>query len=387
MRRKDDGQGRLCPSLLIGAIVAILAIVAGRLSASPVPSAPPSYDQLNTQAKSLEENGDSLAGFCDFIDAYTQMPGAAPAANALLGILHDGNLPIHAPFEQIGKLIGSSGPVYAQAMLDNNLIAVTSRDELAAKSDPQNNWPFTRVTWFYRRTLKSPGDMTCFVSIHYQTSDDQALAERAGRLLYVLRASLVEKTGYLPLCDGVPFNVWFCRHATDAGGEQWQNNIYFYDITNARSSIEWIREIAHEYSHMALPLLGGDYIEPEAWANGYYGERLLLRWVARGAAGGPAAVEQAWGGTFAGYVNYEDKRIAPALLLFDRFGLDADRLARRDAVGMDYLFGMLLKVDDTSGPKALAELLWSLPQKGIVDPKLLLPGVRAALAQAAKGGS
>jgi hypothetical protein len=366
-------------------LAASLALFAGPLPASPVSAAAPSYDQLVLQAQQRLEVGDARAGFCDYIDAYALQPDAAPAANALLAALRDGALPVHAPAGELGKLIGSSGQVYALDMADQNLIAVTSRDELPATADPQNGWPFTRVIWFYRRAAKMPGDMTCFAAVRFQVADDRPLAERTGRLLNLLRTALVEKTGYLPLCDGVPFSVWLCRHATDAGGEQWRNNIYFYDIDDPRSSIEWIREIAHEYSHMAFPLLGGDYTEPEAWANGYYGERLLLRWVARGAAGGPSALEKAWGGTFSGYVNYRDEKITPGLALFERYGLDAGKLAQRDAGGMNYLFGMLLRIDDRAGSKALADLLWSLPQNGIVDPRILLPGVRTALARSGSG--
>jgi hypothetical protein len=370
-----------------GIVAVIVAIFAGRAQADLSAGAAPTYDQLVFQAQRLQQNGETLAGFCDFVDAYTMSPGQDPAAQALLDSLRTGNLPVHAPIAELSKLIGASGSVSAQSMSDGNIVAISTHDELPAISDPQNGWPFTRVMWFYRRTSRVAGDMTCFAAIRYQTSDDQSLAERMGRLLCDFRDALVEKTGYFPLCDGQPFTVWLCRHSTDAGGEQWQNNIYFYDVTNARSSIEWIREIAHEYSHMAFPLVGGDYSEPEAWANGYYGERLLLRWVARGAAGGPAALEAAWGGTFTGYVNYENKRIIPALAIFDRYGLDQSRLDRRDAGGMNYLFGMLLSVDDKAGPKAIADLLWNLPQRGLVDPKQLVPGVRAALARGAQGAA
>ena len=372
---------------IVGLVVICLAIFIGRARADSPDGPSPGYDQLVYQAQNLEQNGSSLASFCDYVDAYTLDPDAIPAAHALLDSLRSGGLPAHAPYAELTKIVGSPGPISAEIVSDDNIVAVTSRDELPAIADPQNNWPFTRVMWLYRRTLMSPGDMTCFVSIRYQTSDDQPLAERTGRLLYLLRQALVEKTSYLPLCDGAPFTVWLCRHSTDAGGEQWQNNIYFYDIADQRSSIEWIREIAHEYSHMAFPLLGGDYIEPEAWANGYYGERLLLRWIARGAAGGPAALEEAWGRTFAGYVNYDDKRIAPTLAIFDRYGLNETRLGMRDVGGMNYLFGMLLKVDDIAGSKALADMLWNLPQRGLVDPKLLLSGVRAALARGTHAGA
>lgn len=373
----------------------LAALLAATLLALAVPvqvrSAPKAdsddYDRLVLQARALLDDGNSLAAFCDYIDAYSARPDAAEAAQALADWLRSGNLPVHVPEAELAKLAQASGPIYALSMPDQNLVALASRTEMPAVTDPQNGWPFTRVMWFYRATDRVGGDLTCLAAVRFQTGDDAMLAQRTGRLLSVLRSALYERTGYLPLCDGVPFTVWLCRHATDAGGEQWRNNIYFYDIADQRSSIEWIREIAHEYSHMALPLIGGDYTEPEPWANGYYGERLLLRWIARGAAGGPTALEKAWGGTFSGYVNYDALRIEPCLALFNRHGVDSALLARRDATGMDYLFGMLLKVDDQAGPRALADLLWNLPQGGLVDPAQLVSGVRAALARGPRAAS
>jgi hypothetical protein len=163
------------------------------------------------------------------------------------------------------------------------------------------------------------------------------------------------------------------------GGEQWQDNIYFYGVQDQRSSIEWIREIAHEYSHMAFPIVGGDYTSPESWANGYIGERLLLRWIARGAAGGSSTLEKIWKSTFAGYANFDKKLIAPPLALFARNPLSSQWLSKRDANGMNYLIGMLLTVDDKAGAASCAELLWSLPQSAVVSPNLLLPRVRLLL--------
>ena len=102
-------------------------------------------------------------------------------------------------------------------------------------------------------------------------------------------------------------------------------------------------KIAHEYSHLALPPLGGDYKEPEAWANGYLGERLLVRWVARGAGGGPRALEKAWGGTFSGYPNFERVLIEPALELYRKNGLSRPWLARRDEAGCATSSGSCLR--------------------------------------------
>jgi hypothetical protein len=54
------------------------------------------------------------------------------------------------------------------------------------------------------------------------------------------------------------------------------STIYIYDIQSFVKPIEMAREVAHEYGHAVLPAVGG-YKEPEYWANGYLGEKMLMR--------------------------------------------------------------------------------------------------------------
>jgi len=56
------------------------------------------------------------------------------------------------------------------------------------------------------------------------------------------------------------------------------NTIYLYDIKSFTDPMEMAREVAHEYGHAILPPVGG-FKSPEAWANGYLGEKLYLRWI------------------------------------------------------------------------------------------------------------
>ena len=55
------------------------------------------------------------------------------------------------------------------------------------------------------------------------------------------------------------------------------NNIYIYDLASFTDPVEMAREVAHEYGHSTLPGIG-TYTAPEAWANGYLGEKLYLLW-------------------------------------------------------------------------------------------------------------
>jgi len=85
-------------------------------------------------------------------------------------------------------------------------------------------------------------------------------------------------------------DVWLCEGG-DGAGEQWQNNLYLYQINTPRDGLEWLREIAHEYGHHTLPAVGPfpQVQQHEPWLNGELGERVYLPWLA---ANLPAGTEQ-----------------------------------------------------------------------------------------------
>jgi hypothetical protein len=74
--------------------------------------------------------------------------------------------------------------------------------------------------------------------------------------------------------DGI-VDIWLCEGG-NVGGEQVGRNIYIYQIEKGREEVELIREVAHEWGHHIIPPIG-PYEEPEEWANGCIGERLLLK--------------------------------------------------------------------------------------------------------------
>ena len=55
-------------------------------------------------------------------------------------------------------------------------------------------------------------------------------------------------------------HVYLCEMGP-AGAEQYQDNIYVYDIGQPRTAAEWAREVAHELGHYLLPAVG-DFDEP-----------------------------------------------------------------------------------------------------------------------------
>ena len=225
-------------------------------------------------------------------------------------------------------------------------------------TEPQHGWKFTKAAYLYlpdSRTVS--GYSSLFCTVHYASDSDGVLAGHIAGLLALAHQTLAGRTGREAANGTAPFDVWLCAGG-QSGGEQWRSNLYLYNLETPRSSIEWIREIVHEYSHLALPAVGG-YAQPEYWANGYLGERLLVRWLQREPSG-PAEVSAVWG-DFSGAANFDRLLIAPPLALYKKIGPSPVWLARRDELGMRYLIGQALTFDDRYGPARLGEAFSSLP--------------------------
>ena len=228
-----------------------------------------------------------------------------------------------------------------------------------AATEPQHGWTFAKVSYLYlpgSGAFSQSDALLC--AVHYPSASEAPLASRMARLLALAHHTLVEKTGREAADGTAPFDVWLCTGG-QTGGEQWRSNLYLYDLETPRSSIEWIREVVHEYSHLALPAIGG-YHAPEYWANGYLGERLLVRWIQR-LPNGSAEVFALWG-DFSGAQNFDRLLIAPPLALYKKIGSSPAWLARRDEPGMRYLIGQALTFDDKYGAAQLGDALSRLPR-------------------------
>lgn len=288
-----------------------------------------------------------LAGLVAAQRARPDSSGAKRAVEASV----TGGLPV-----QLAPALLAGLPVEATESADGLGTVIVPKPYLPVHIlEPQHGLPFVKIAYLYVPTAN--GTLRQFCQVHYSVSDDAPLAMRMARLLSLAHRTLVRQTGRAPAHGDTPFHVWLVRGG-QAGGEQWGENLYFYDLDAPRSSIEWIREIVHEYSHLALPAIGG-YRDPEYWANGYLGERLIVRWLQR-IPNGPAVVARAWG-DFSGAVNFDHLLIEPALDLYKKIGPNPRWLARTDADGMRYLIGQALTVDDKYGPKALGTALSLLP--------------------------
>ncbi|HTE17337.1 MAG TPA: hypothetical protein VK689_03020, partial [Armatimonadota bacterium] len=112
--------------------------------------------------------------------------------------------------------------------------------------------------------------------IHYLKPEDEPLARRVGAVMAHLYWIGVDYLG--KGWSGSRYaNVWLARNGT-AGGEEFEGHLYLFAILEHRAPAEWVRELAHEYSHTHLPRVG-EFTQPEKWANGYLGERLFLKWM------------------------------------------------------------------------------------------------------------
>jgi hypothetical protein len=260
---------------------------------------------------------------------------------------------------------------------DGDAALITPKPYLVTESvEPQYGWRFGKVCYLYRKDNGDGGMLRLFCAAHYTRPSDAGLASRAVRLLALAHDSLTDHLKHPPANGDTPFDVWLCQKG-QSGGEQYHNNLYLYDLDAPRSSIEWLREIVHEYGHLALPPIGG-YKAPEYWANGYLGERLLVRWLYQDARA-RAAVERAWG-DFSGGANYLRLLVDPARALYRRVGPNKTWLARRDEDGMRYFIGLILAADDKYGAATVGGALADLPAYRYATPEDVVESLGEAVA-------
>jgi hypothetical protein len=75
-----------------------------------------------------------------------------------------------------------------------------------------------------------------------------------------------------------PVDIWLCEDGKP-GAQSSGSNIYVLSAGAHRTPEEWVRQLCHEFGHIALP--GVDHFpEPEPWCNGPMGELVFGRWLA-----------------------------------------------------------------------------------------------------------
>ena len=158
-------------------------------------------------------------------------------------------------------------------------------------------------------------------------------------------------------------DVYLC-YGGKAGGEQMideeappgkkpfkVNTIYFYDLPSLTQPVEMAREVAHEYGHAILPAVGG-YTEPEAWANGYLGEKLFMRWMRDEMAAGHYGFLDSMLAPLEGLDAWVKANVDPLVERAARNGPEPTLLAGQDAEAMNNYIGLALYISAILPPKA-----------------------------------
>lgn len=199
---------------------------------------------------------------------------------------------------------------------------------------------------------------------------------------------------YLNLPRGTDETKAYLLPQGPTGAETHQNALYFYDAGTPRTAMEWAREAAHEYGHLALPQIGR-FVRPEPFAGGELGERLFIQYLAQEAgevSGEPwpsAAARQAlaalWPGEDFAATEYIEKICRTSLDYWLVAGPDAGLLnvAEPGAEAMQYLVGFMLWVQAAHGPDTLRGVLQEAAGSSPTD---YMPAYRALMARQAQQG-
>ncbi|MGC8843030.1 MAG: hypothetical protein ACP5QS_03735 [bacterium] len=146
--------------------------------------------------------------------------------------------------------------------------------------------------------------------------------------------------------DGV-VDIWLCENG-EGGGEQIGKNIYIYQIGKERDDVELLREVAHEWGHHIIPPVG-PYEEPEEWANGYIGERLLLKLLLEHLPSALAPLK-------ANLNSFLEKKNKIPLELFRREGDSRELLKNKGKYGFLYILGYVIDVSEKRGMEFLRDV-------------------------------
>jgi len=194
------------------------------------------------------------------------------------------------------------------------------------------------------------------VRAHWAEAAEAELGQEALRATLAFYCVAREYLG----CDptepwATPVEVWLGRRGRP-GARAVGQSFYLYAVRTPRSPAEWVRQVAHEYGHIALPGIGGFTETDDPWADGHLGELLFPKWLvaeARLAESGapewmPWSVEE-W--------EREAAVTRQRLLAGAEGELEAARLQGLGEEAQDYFLGLALCVEEVAGPRFLGEVL------------------------------
>ncbi len=257
---------------------------------------------------------------------------------------------------------------------------------------------FNRVSYGYSAAPDS-AYLNMRLAVYYPSStiseggvDYAPLAARLAHWLTRICAYYELHLGWALPAEPIP--VYLCESGP-AGAETYENGLYLYKIGEDRPALEWMREVAHESGHLLLPRMGR-FTDPEPWAGGHAGERLIMQWLAQEAglvAGEPwpstpaqERLKGLWSGAALPLADYLAQRSRPLLDAWSQAGPEAPALNQDTEAGFSYLCGFLLWVQAAHDDAMLAAVLKSATGANAADfVKAYQDAVKARLGKAEPG--
>lgn len=299
--------------------------------------------------------------------------GEAPSGEAK-------SLPSYAgDMRRLRVLVEKAAPDALVEALPGGFVAVFLPDATAATqaTDARYNLACTRAAYVYaprRQTAVTRTDdgVGLAVIVHY--NDRDALpARRAARLSARLLRLHRERIGHDAVFPRAleTADVWLAPAPKDnpsLGGETRVNQVYLWDWGQARTSVESVRTLCHEWGHLTLPAARG-YSAPENDAAGFLGERLYLKWlrdeyiqVERDASlnADKIFISHDDGTDRAGLDLYHRRQIEPLIMRFNEVGPDTARINGSDGAAMDLYCGAALSLDASFGSRMLGMALYGI---------------------------
>lgn len=222
-------------------------------------------------------------------------------------------------------------------------------------------------------------------------ADYSTLAERLTHILLRAHGYSRAAWGLPPAPDERIPRMWLTESGP-TGAEQYEDDVFIYDVARDRTPIEWLREVTHEWGHFALPRMGR-FTAPEPYASGVLGEALLLQMIAdeaglvAGAAWpserAQAAVNGLWGGGPVALADFLAQTRRDTLDLWLARGPNSELAAGLGEESFHYLVGAMLWVQAAHGHELLRSTLLKAPGESPAD---FYYGYRQAIREAAGKG-
>jgi hypothetical protein len=156
-------------------------------------------------------------------------------------------------------------------------------------------------------------------------------------------------------------------------GNQYVNTIYIYDLPSFNKPIEMAREVAHEYGHATLPVVGG-FKNPEDWGNGYLGEKLFLTYMRDELAKGQLKPEDAMGATAADLDTWVKANVDPLVVKAASSPPNLELLGGTGQASMNAYMGLVLYCSQIFPDEVFQQVLSLMksPDAKDIPPMILL---------------